>query len=117
MARIKNALILAFFLIFLTESVFAADPNRILSNSEDWRDVYSVVLYGNFIGKPNTRSHVLRAALHAALDKLIGVLSTSIMHVHGIWKRKKIESGGTIANPMLKRPRLEEKTILRAIEP
>jgi hypothetical protein len=29
-------------------------PNRLLSNSEDWKDVYSVMMYGNFIGVPSS---------------------------------------------------------------
>ena len=51
MSRTKKISILFLFLIFLLQSVIAAEPDRILSNSEDWRDVYSVILYGNLVGK------------------------------------------------------------------
>lgn len=64
MVKIKNTLILAFFLIFFTESAFAAEPNRILSNSEDWKDVYSVMLYANLIGK---QANFLVSDRHATL--------------------------------------------------
>src|SRR3989344_6767296 len=64
MDHTKKTLILILFLIFLTHPVIAADPNRILSNSEDWRDVYSVLLYGNLIGKP---ANFLVSDRHATL--------------------------------------------------
>ncbi|MBI4153964.1 hypothetical protein HY501_01380 [Candidatus Woesearchaeota archaeon] len=44
-------LIWVLFSIFFAGTVIAAEPAKILSNSEDWRDVYSTVLYGNLIGK------------------------------------------------------------------
>jgi hypothetical protein len=43
----KNKLIFVFvFCLFLTPFVFSA-PNYVISNSEDWKDVYSSILYAN----------------------------------------------------------------------
>lgn len=44
--------IIILFSLIVVKSAIAADPNKIISNSEDWRDVYSAVLYGNLISKP-----------------------------------------------------------------
>ena len=49
--KFKRGLILLVLLSVISFSAFAKDPQRILSNSEDWRDVYSVMLYSNLIGK------------------------------------------------------------------
>ena len=37
-------------LLALLGIVSAADPNNLVANSQDWKDVYSVVMYGNFMG-------------------------------------------------------------------
>ena len=52
MSTTKSAFILFLMLIASAQFVIGAEPGRILSNSEDWRDVYSAMLYGNLIGKP-----------------------------------------------------------------
>lgn len=52
MIQVKKEWIYVLFLVLFSSFAVAAEPNRILSNSEDWRDVYSVILYGNLIGKP-----------------------------------------------------------------
>ena len=44
-------LVLLFVFLLVVNNVFAAEPDRILSNSEDWRDVYSVIQYGALAGK------------------------------------------------------------------
>ena len=44
-------LILTFIFLLVANNAFAAEPDRILSNSEDWRDVYSVMQYGILSGK------------------------------------------------------------------
>ncbi len=36
--------------LFLATSVFAAEPDQILVNSEKWQDVYSTMLYGSLAG-------------------------------------------------------------------
>ena len=52
MIKIRKTLIFLLILVLVSFSALAADPGRILSNSEDWKDVYSTMLYGNLIGKP-----------------------------------------------------------------
>jgi hypothetical protein len=44
------------FVLFmlLAQLALAAEPERIISNSADWKDVYSVMLYGSLIGKSAT---------------------------------------------------------------
>ncbi len=42
----KKILLSVLLLIVSASAVIAAEPNKILSNSEDWRDVYSVMQYG-----------------------------------------------------------------------
>ena len=42
-----------FALIFILLSVSVLGVDRIVSNSEDWRDVYSIVQYANFIDTPS----------------------------------------------------------------
>jgi hypothetical protein len=51
MTKKINILILIILLIISAESVIAAEPDRIIVNSEDWRDVYSTMLYGSLTGK------------------------------------------------------------------
>jgi hypothetical protein len=49
----KKEYIIILLLVFLLtiNNATAAEPDRILSNSEDWRDVYSVIQYGKLIDK------------------------------------------------------------------
>jgi len=56
--------ILLFVFLVLLNNVFAAEPDRILSNSEDWRDVYTVMQYGVLAGKT---SSFLVSSRHATL--------------------------------------------------
>ncbi|HLC49891.1 MAG TPA: hypothetical protein VJI97_00515 [Candidatus Nanoarchaeia archaeon] len=81
----------ALFLILLLSSVLVSAqeiPDRILSNSEDWRDVYSVVLYGNLIG---STSGFLVSDRHATLilnsipagSNVLAVSSKKIPYVVG----------------------------------
>jgi len=53
-------------LVLATNLVFAQVENydHIISNSEDWRDVYSIILYGKFVGKP---TDFLVSTRHATL--------------------------------------------------
>lgn len=48
------ALLLAAALLLLAIPVQAATPDKIVSNSADWRDVYSVMLYGSLLGRAAT---------------------------------------------------------------
>lgn len=99
MLKIKNWPILILFLFFL-QSVFAAEPNRILSNSEDWRDVYSVIMYGNLIEKP---ANFLVSDRHATLilnsipreNHIWAVSSKKLPHVVGY--KNLLESKGYTA--------------------
>ena len=51
----KGFFILCVLLISLFSALASAEtPSRLLSNSEDWKDVYSVMLYGNLIGVPSS---------------------------------------------------------------
>ena len=55
-----------FFLLvlLLVPLVHAADPNRIIVNSEDWKDVYSVMQYGVLSDVP---AQFLVSSRHATL--------------------------------------------------
>ncbi len=66
----------------LSTAVFAEDPDRIISNSEDWKDVYSVILYGNLIGKP---ANFLVSDRHATL--ILNSISKD-SHIWAISSRK-----------------------------
>ncbi|MDD5086412.1 MAG: hypothetical protein PHV16_01540 [Candidatus Nanoarchaeia archaeon] len=57
-------LVLIFFLLMLA-SIRAASAETIIVNSEDWRDVYSSMLYGNLQGITNT--HFLVSRNHGTL--------------------------------------------------
>ncbi len=50
----KIGMMLLFLLLLaqLASAASVADPERIISNSADWRDVYSVMLYGSLLSKP-----------------------------------------------------------------
>lgn len=45
----KSFLFVSIFFLFLIQLIYAA-PNYVISNSEDWKDVYSTVLYANLKG-------------------------------------------------------------------
>lgn len=60
----RGVLALVLFLTISVNVALADDPARILSNSEDWRDVYSVILFGNLLGKP---ANFLVSDKHATL--------------------------------------------------
>ncbi|MBL7055899.1 hypothetical protein ISS07_03235 [Candidatus Woesearchaeota archaeon] len=47
----KYFALILFVLVLFSVSVFAEDPSRLLSNSEDWKDVYSTIQYGIFNDK------------------------------------------------------------------
>ena len=49
----KKAVVLLFslFVLVIINSVIAAEPGKIISNSQDWRDVYSVMEYATLTGK------------------------------------------------------------------
>ena len=51
-------------MIVFAQTAYAEKPGRILSNSEDWRDVYSVIMYGNLVGTP---ANFLVSDKHATL--------------------------------------------------
>lgn len=48
--RCFNFGILLILLIFLSGEVFALEPTEIISNSENWEDVYSSMLYASLLG-------------------------------------------------------------------
>ena len=48
--KIKKSVISALFLLYFISLTAAADFNILISNSEKWTDVYSVVHYSNLIG-------------------------------------------------------------------
>jgi hypothetical protein len=56
--------IFAFVVLLSVANVMAAEPDRILSNSEDWKDVYSTMLYGTLTEKT---SNFLVSDRHATL--------------------------------------------------
>ena len=39
-------------ILLLSQFAFALEPNLVLVNSEDWRDVYSAMLYGKLAAVP-----------------------------------------------------------------
>ena len=55
---------MAFMAVLLSAMAYAETPNRILSNSEDWRDVYSVMLYGSL---QKVNANFLVSERHASL--------------------------------------------------
>ncbi|MCK5282038.1 MAG: hypothetical protein KAK00_01385 [Nanoarchaeota archaeon] len=46
----KKAVLLLILFLFLVQTVIAAD--QMIINSEDWRDVYSTMLFGSIVGTP-----------------------------------------------------------------
>jgi len=44
----KYFVLMTFFLFVFSNIVFAEEPSRILSNSEEWKDVYSTIQFGTF---------------------------------------------------------------------
>jgi len=50
----KSIIVCIFLFIILLKITVAEDPDQIISNSKDWRDVYSVMIYGSLIGKPSS---------------------------------------------------------------
>jgi hypothetical protein len=46
----KKGVVFAFILVIFLLSFVAATPNYVISNSADWRDVYSTILYANLQG-------------------------------------------------------------------
>lgn len=49
--KIKKIILFCTLLVILSGFAAAAEPDRILSNSEDWRDVYTIMQYGTLQGK------------------------------------------------------------------
>jgi hypothetical protein len=47
----KGSFITILLLVLLSQVVLAEEPGHIIANSQDWRDVYSVMLYGSLTGK------------------------------------------------------------------
>ena len=62
MKKVRGLILITFMLIFLCSSVFAID--HVVSNSEDWRDVYSTMIYANLLSKA---SNFLVSEKHAPL--------------------------------------------------
>lgn len=103
MPRSRNNLrifILACLIISWASSAYAAEPNRILSNSEDWRDVYSVMQYGVLTGKASSflvsNKHATLILNQIARDNHIWVVSSeSVPYITGY--RSILESRGYTA--------------------
>ena len=51
MRKIKNILLLVILLVVFANRTLAEEPRQIIVNSEDWRDVYSVMIYGGLADK------------------------------------------------------------------
>jgi len=63
--EIKKGLIICFVLsMFLVSFVSAQEFDQVISNSEDWKDVYSTMLYSNLLGK---QGHFLVSTKHGDL--------------------------------------------------
>lgn len=81
-------LVLLLSLLLLPNLVSAAEPNSIISNSADWRDVYSVMLYGSLTGRPATflvsdRHSFLLPSSISARSHLWVVSSTRVPYARG----------------------------------
>jgi len=53
MSKLKKGMIVIFFLVTVS-SIFAITPTHVVSNSEDWKDVFSSIHYGNLKGIPSS---------------------------------------------------------------
>ncbi len=62
--RVKNLKVLWVLLLLLLVPIVSAEPNIIISNSQDWRDVYSAHLYADLIG---AKPYFLVSMRHAQL--------------------------------------------------
>ncbi|MBN2422093.1 hypothetical protein JXB41_02610 [Candidatus Woesearchaeota archaeon] len=60
----KKLLFYLFILIAVLQLAYAFEPQQIISNSADWQDVYSTLLYGKLQGKP---SYFLVSSRHSTL--------------------------------------------------
>jgi hypothetical protein len=80
MKSLKRGILIIFLVVILINVSSALDTNVVISNSEDWKDVYSTILYGNIKG---ISSYFLTSTAHGPLilgeinkDNTIGVISS-----------------------------------------
>ncbi len=73
----KRWVIIPLVLFFLIQIVYAAEPNHIISNSEQWTDVYSTILYANILGKD---SSFLVSSRHAPI-LLSGISKSTVIQI------------------------------------
>ncbi|PIU30480.1 hypothetical protein COT07_00540 [Candidatus Woesearchaeota archaeon CG07_land_8_20_14_0_80_44_23] len=82
MRRENVILALIVFAIMLSGSALALTPNYVIANSEDWRDVYSTVIYANLIKADNgfltsSKAGTLLLNTIDAKNKNIQIISSS----------------------------------------
>jgi hypothetical protein len=72
----QKGIVFFLFAIFLLQLAYAQEVNHIISNSEDWRDVYSTMLYANLQGIEN--------------DFLVSTGHSTVL-LYGVNKQKRIQ--------------------------
>ncbi|MBU0757311.1 MAG: hypothetical protein KKF44_04545 [Nanoarchaeota archaeon] len=76
-------LMLLIVIVISAGSVLAAEPDQVISNSADWQDVYSALLYAKLIGKD---ANFLVSSRHSTL--LLNQLSTAKKNILVISSKK-----------------------------